>query len=86
MLQNPQIADAAVIGRADDEWGEIIVAAVVPRDGTGPSESDVIENCRAHVAGYKKPREVIFLDAIPRNVAGKIDKTALKRRLNGSGG
>ncbi|MDN2566714.1 AMP-binding protein [Aquibium sp. A9E412] len=81
LLQNPELADAAVIGAPDAEWGEVIVAAVVARPGRRPTPESVIDACRDHIAGYKKPRRIVFVEALPRNVAGKVNKAELKAAL-----
>jgi acyl-CoA synthetase (AMP-forming)/AMP-acid ligase II len=65
-----------VTGRPDAEWGESVTAWVVAT-GTGPSESELIEHCRARLAGFKVPKEVRFLDVLPRNAAGKVQRTRL---------
>ena len=82
LLQIRDIEDAAVVGLPDPEWGEIIVAAVVARDGNAPSAAQVIDECRSMIAGYKKPKHVEFLDALPRNASGKVNKIRLKEILH----
>jgi len=81
LLQNSDVSDAAVVGRPDNEWGEVIVAALVMRDGTDVPVDEIKESCRPYMAGYKIPREIVFVDNIPRNASGKTDKFLLKKTL-----
>ena len=70
--------ECAVFSRPDERWGERVVAAVVSRDGHTVSADELIRWCRARIAGYKTPKEVIFLDELPRTGSGKIQKRALR--------
>jgi len=79
LLDHPAVGDAAVIGIADAVWGEKVVAAVVLRDRTGCSEEELTGFCRQHLAGFKCPREMLFVDALPRNAAQKVLKNGLKK-------
>ncbi|MCB0931916.1 MAG: 3-((3aS,4S,7aS)-7a-methyl-1,5-dioxo-octahydro-1H-inden-4-yl)propanoate--CoA ligase FadD3 [Mycobacterium sp.] len=72
------IADVAVIGVADDRLGEVGRAFVVRRAGINLCEQDVIDYARKHVANFKAPRSVVFLEALPRNAGGKVVKTTLR--------
>jgi fatty-acyl-CoA synthase len=77
------IAEAAVVGRADESWGEVTVAVVVAEVGSGLTKGKVLDLLQNRVARYKLPRDVIFVDKLPRNAMGKIDKEVL-RALVGS--
>lgn len=78
---NPGVAECAVVGLPDEEWGEIVTAAVVLAPGAELSEEDIIEHCRRYIASYKKPKKVFFLDELPRSSVGKVTKAVLKQQL-----
>lgn len=77
---HPGVAEVAVVGLPDEEYGERVVAAVV-RDDSGLSAEKVKDFCREDLAGYKKPREVVFVDALPRNALGKVLKHQVRDQL-----
>jgi len=78
--RHPDVQDVAVIGVPDDKWGESVKALVVRRTGSSVGESELLEHCSHHLAGYKKPSAVVFVDILPRNAAGKVLKTELRAR------
>jgi acyl-CoA synthetase (AMP-forming)/AMP-acid ligase II len=76
----PQVAEAAVVGLPDRTWGEAVTAVVVPA-GPDRDEAAIIAGCRAVLAGYRAPKRVIFVSALPRNAYGKVLKRELRERL-----
>ena len=78
LLGHPGVAEAAVTGESDRDLGERIVAWVVPRDGDAPAAEDLIQRVAGTLAPHKRPREVRFLDELPRNAMGKVVKQRLK--------
>ena len=75
---NESVLEAAVVGIPDEKWGETVKAFVVLKTGKTASEEELIAHCRQHLAGYKKPTSVGFLDELPKNANGKILKKDLK--------
>jgi acyl-CoA synthetase (AMP-forming)/AMP-acid ligase II len=75
------VEEVAVVGVPDDEFGQRLRAFVVLRPGCELSESEVQAHVRANLARFKVPREVVFVDQLPRNATGKV----LKRELQGAG-
>src|SRR5689334_10313989 len=80
LYEHEAVVEAAVVGRPDDRWGEVPVGFVVVRDGTSVSTEVLIEHCRAQLAKFKVPRDVVFIDELPRNPSGKVLKRELRDR------
>jgi len=79
LMSHPKVDDAAVIGIPDEEWGEEVRAVVVSREG-GVSEEVLIQYCQDKLASFKRPRSVVFIDELPRNVMGKVLKKDLREQ------
>jgi acyl-CoA synthetase (AMP-forming)/AMP-acid ligase II len=80
LAQHPQVADAAVVGVPDELYGEAVAAFVQLRPGARLEKQALVDHCRAHLAGYKKPRHVVFVESLPRNSLGKVLKAELRKR------
>ena len=81
LLEHPAVAEVSVVGQADPEWGEIVVAFVVARPGTPVSAADLDRLCTDNIARFKRPKAYRFIDGLPKNNAGKVLKTELRRLL-----
>lgn len=77
LLDHPTVREVAVVGLPDEQWGELIVAAVVPEPGTLADAGDILAFVSGQLATYKRPRAVYFVDELPKSAAGK----ALKREI-----
>jgi len=84
LYQHPKILECAVIGAFDEEWGESVKAIIVCKQGEEMTEEEVVEHCKQHLASYKKPKSVDFMDTLPRNPAGKVLKTMLREKYGKS--
>src|SRR5699024_2048011 len=74
----PHLVDVAVVGVADEQWGQSVVAVVSMQEGHTTTIGEIREYAAEHLARYKLPKQVVILDNVPRNGAGKLDKPAIR--------
>ena len=82
LVEHPHVRDCAVVGPEDPEWGQIIVAVVVPAPGTEPDAEDLRAHVRTQLRGSRTPDRVVFRDELPTNATGKILRRELVDELN----
>ena len=75
LLDHAAVSDACVVGVPDERWGEVCIAFVAVR--TEVAEEELLDFCRERLARYKVPKAVRFLDVLPRNSLGKVEKNGL---------
>ena len=80
---HPDVADVAVIGTRHPRWGEQVTAVVVPRAGAAPDPAVLAAFAGTRLAGFKKPRRIEFVTALPRNAANKVETGLLRQRFGG---
>ena len=78
LRSHPKVEEAAVIGVPDPEWGQQPRAIVVMKKGEVATSEEIVEHCRSRLAGFKRPRSVIFVDSLPRNLMGKVLRKNLR--------
>jgi long-chain acyl-CoA synthetase len=81
LLTAAGVAEAAVVGAPDAEWGEVVVAFVVAAPGAALNTAALDAHCLAQLARFKRPKRYVFVDALPKNNYGKVLKTELRQRL-----
>jgi len=77
---HPKIEEAAVIGVPDPEWGQEPRVMVVLKKGEAATSEEIMEYCRSRLAGFKRPRSVVFIDALPRSAMGKVLRKKLREQ------
>jgi fatty-acyl-CoA synthase len=77
LARQPGVADVAVLGVPDDEYGQRLAAFVVAEEGAAPSADELRQAVKAELAGFKAPRDITFVDSVPRNQTGKVDRFKL---------
>ena len=83
LLTAPGVAEAAVVGAPDPEWGEVVVAFVVPAPGTRLAPADLDRHCLTQMARFKRPKRYVLVGDLPKNNYGKVLKTELRAMLSG---
>jgi long-chain acyl-CoA synthetase len=78
LASHPAVAEAAVLGIPNPEWGELVAAFVVPRAGSAVTVDELAAHCSERIAGYKKPRVLRLIAELPRNNSGKVTKHTLR--------
>jgi malonyl-CoA/methylmalonyl-CoA synthetase len=76
------VVESSVVGIPDEEWGEKVVAAVVTKPGSGVKPQEIQEFCKEHLHNWKCPKEIVFLEELPKNRMGKILRDEVKSFLN----
>ena len=81
LRSHPKVDEAAVIGVPDPEWGQQPRAIVVLKKGEVATPEEIMEHCRSRLAGFKRPRSVAFIEALPRNPMGKVLRKNLREKF-----
>lgn len=81
LLTAPGVAEVAVVGQPDPQWGEIVVAFVVAQTGTPPTADELDAHCLDRIARFKRPKRYVFVAELPKNHYGKVLKTQLRAQL-----
>ena len=84
LLRHSAVADACTVGAPDDEWGERVVAVVVPAEGCLPTQqlaAELSAHAAAHLASFKRPREIVFDTALPHTATGKLQRRLVRARF-----
>lgn len=81
LLRHPDVAEVCVTGQPDPEWGEIVVAFIVPEPGREIASERLDAHCNASIARFKRPKRYLFVEALPKNNYGKVLKRELRQRL-----
>lgn len=82
LADHPAVLEVAVVGRNDEHWGELVVAAVKLRDGMSVTQEALKSHCRARLASYKVPEYVLFFEFLPKNATAKLIKSEIRRMVD----
>ena len=78
IYKHPAVLEVAVVGVPDEKWGEAVKAVVVLKPGKEVDEKELIDFCKQHIASYKVPKSIDFVDELPKSGAGKILKRVIR--------
>nr|WP_290670182.1 o-succinylbenzoate--CoA ligase [Ardenticatena sp.] len=81
LLRHPAVEAVCVVGMPDAEWGEVVTAVIQPREKAACDVDDIRAFCRRHLAGYKCPKRIVVVEALPLTASGKIARQIVKERL-----
>jgi malonyl-CoA/methylmalonyl-CoA synthetase len=81
LIEHPAVADCAVIGCPDPEWGEKVIAVIVSKNNATVTGEELIQFCREKLASYKSPKSIVFRNDLPRNAMGKVQKAILRKDI-----
>jgi len=80
LSQHPKVAEAALVGVPDPEWGQQPRAIIALKEGETATEEEIIDFCRDKLSGFKRPRSVVFIEEIPHTSTGKVIRKALREQ------
>ncbi len=80
ILAHGSVAEAAVFGVPDQTWGEAVAALVVVKEGMALDKGELLDYLGGRIAGYKKPRHVIFAESLPKTARGEIDREKIREK------
>ena len=78
---HPLVSDAQIVGYPDPRLGEVVVACVIPKEGSAPTREDIMAHCRGRIASFKVPRHVVLMSEYPTTSSGKVQRFLLRERV-----
>ena len=82
LYQHPDIQECAVVGVPDEKFGEALFAVIITTPGSTLTQTEVINHCRKRIGGFKIPRQLVFVEEMPKSAMGKILKNELRRKYS----